>query len=69
MSLNQIARDKNGRPLSEAFMVKAEINGNGPPRIIQATFEVIGEKMSTIKSLEGGYYVVDNSKITITHFK
>lgn len=69
MSKNGVPTDKNGKPLSGAFIVEAEINGIGPPRIIQATFEVIGLKKSTIKDLKGGYYVVDNSKIRITHFK
>ncbi len=63
MSQNEIPRDKNGRPLADVFLVEVELNGVGPPRLIQATVEVAGLKKSTIKTMKGEYYVVENSKI------
>lgn len=71
VSQNEIPRDSKGKPLEDAFLVEAEINGNGPPFIIRgATIEGIRTERSIVKDSEGGaYYVVSNSKITITHFK
>ncbi len=68
MSPEKVPRDKNGRPLKDAFLFRVELNGVGPPRFIQATLEVAGLEKSTVKDLtvkdlKGGYYVVDNSKI------
>lgn len=65
----QIPRDKEGRPLKNAFLVRVELNGVGPPTFVQATIEVAGLEKSTVKTLKGEYYVVDNSKIKITEFK
>ncbi len=63
--LNIVPRDKKGRPLEDAFLVEVELNGVRPSRLAQATIEVAGAEKSTIKTTEGEYYVVDNSKIEI----
>ena len=67
---NEIPRDKNGKPLKDAFLLEAEINCNGPPiTVYGATILTIGSKKSTIKTSEGGVCEAKNSKIKITHFK
>jgi hypothetical protein len=64
-----IPTDKNGKPLKDAFLVEVELNGVGPSRLAQATIEVAGAEKSTIKTIGGEYYVVDNSKIEIVSLK
>jgi hypothetical protein len=70
LSQNEILRDKNGKPLKDAFLVKAEINCNGPPiTVYGATILTIDSKKSVIKTSEGGIREARNSKIEITDFK
>ena len=66
MSPDKVTRDRNGRPLNRnTFIVEVELNGVGPPKFVQATIEVAGAEKSTVKTVKGEYYVVDNSKIRI----
>lgn len=66
MSQEKIPRDRQGRPFNKhTFIVEIELNGVGPPKFVQATIEVAGAEKSTVKTLKGEYYVVDNSKIRI----
>ena len=70
LSQNKIPRDKNGKPLKDAFLVDAEINCNGPPITVHgATILTIDSKKSVIKTSKGGIREVRNSKIEITDFK
>jgi len=70
LSQNKIPRDKNGKPLKDAFLIEAEINCNGPPiTVYGATILTINSKKTVIKTSEGGVCEVRNSKIEITDFK
>jgi len=70
LSQNKIPRDKNRKPLKDAFLVDAEVNCNGPPvTVYSATILIINSKKSVIKTSEGGICEARNSKIEITHFK
>lgn len=67
---NETPRDKNGKPLKDAFLVEAEVNCNGPPiTVYSATILTFGSKRSVIKTPEGGICEARNSKIKITQFK
>lgn len=67
--LNIVPRDKNGKPLGDGFLFEVELNGVRPSRLTQATIEVAGAEKSTIKTIGGEYYVVDNSKIRVIRLK
>ena len=63
MSLNQIPRDKNGKPLKFGLVIEAEKNRIGP--LVFGRILTAGPKFSVIESMEGGIHEIENSKIRI----
>jgi hypothetical protein len=67
MSLNQIPRDKNGKPLKFGQIVEGVLShGMGPPKFIIGKLAVFsGLDKSLIEDTEGRYHVVENKTIEI----
>jgi len=67
MSLNQIPRDKNGKPLNFGQIVEGIFsNGMGPPKLVIGKWVVsAGLGKSLIEDAEGRHYVVENKTIEI----
>ena len=66
MSLNQIPRDKKGKPLKAGQMVVAEFrNGIGPPELLWGRVIYVGKEKSFVMPYDKKGDTIDNSKIEI----
>jgi len=67
MSLNEIPRDKNGKPLKFGQIVEGiSSNGVSPPKIVIGKLVVFsGPDKSLIEDAGGRNYVVENKTIEI----
>ena len=68
MSQNRLPKDRKEllESLKSAFLVEVGLNGN---RVIIGTIELLGSRISVIKTTEGDYIEVNTKDIKIRDFK